>query len=93
MRFVPQNFGITNSIEALPNVLPSKSKNQQSILKYFFFDLVVFSLAESYITHRGFLVLKQVVYTRVFGLKSIGSRSYVISPCSRSRRRRWVVGL
>jgi hypothetical protein len=93
MRFVPRNFGMTSSIEALPNVLLSKSKNRQSILKYFFFDLVVFSSAESYVTHRGFLVPKQVVYTGVFGLKSIGSRSYVISPCFKSGRRRWVVGI
>jgi hypothetical protein len=55
MRFVPRNFGMTSSIEALPNVLPSKSKNRQSILKYFFFDLVVFSSAESYVNTSRFL--------------------------------------
>jgi hypothetical protein len=54
---VLRNFGITSLMKVLPNAMSSKSKYQQSILKYLIFYLFLFSLAELYVTYHGFLVL------------------------------------
>jgi len=91
IRLTPANFATPSAVETSPKTAPSESRYRHSMWKYVTPVDDIFSSPLSNRKHKAFSVSRQVVYTIVFGLKRAQSRSYVISPFSRSGVRRSVV--
>ncbi len=91
IRLTPANFPTPSAVETSPKTSPSESRYRHSMWKYVTLFAVVFSSLMSNRKHKGFSMSRQMIYTIVFGLKRIQSRSYVISSFFRSEIRRLIV--